>query len=266
MAVTSPDGTPIEVRPIEPAELDRVVLRCWPDRDALDRLFDEQGTIGMAAWEGDRCVAQLHCYRVPLPDGTNENWTVGGNWWDGKEDSQTHTDHQNWGPGRLNPPFTGPAWCHSCFHVGRTLESYREEMELKFSSIAEASRKGREPGYSGRAIGTALCEESIRWARQHDYVAVLAPGAPDGLFEFAAWAGHLPWTTYAKLGFETVDVPEHGDELPGWAQGERRGIPEYLFSPPEVMAEVQRALDAGRPARDFREHLMMLQLTGQITP
>jgi hypothetical protein len=38
-----------------------------------------------------------------------------------------------------------------------------------------------------------------------------------------------------------------------------------LFSPPEVMAEVQRALDAGRPARDFRERLMMLQLTGQVT-
>ena len=35
MAVTSPDGTPIEVRPIEPAELDRVVLRCWPDREVM---------------------------------------------------------------------------------------------------------------------------------------------------------------------------------------------------------------------------------------
>jgi GNAT superfamily N-acetyltransferase len=266
MAVTSPDGTPIEVRPIEPAELDRVVLRCWPDRDALDRLFDEQGTIGMAAWEGDRCVAQLHCYRVPLPDGTNENWAVGGNWWDGKEGIQTFTDYENWRPGRLNLPFTGLAWCHSCFHVGRTLKSYREEMELKFSSIAEASRKGREAGYSSRGIGTALCRESVRWARQHDYVAVLAPGAPDGLFEFAAWAGHLPWTTYAKLGFETIDIPAHGDELPGWARGERHGLPEYLFSPPEVMTEVQGALDAGRPERDFRERLMMLQLTGQVTP
>ncbi len=262
MAVTSPEGTPIEVRPIEPAELDRVVLRCWPDRDALDRLFDEQGTIGMAGWEGDRCVAQLHCYRVPLPDGTNEHWTVGGNWWDGKEDSQTHTDHQNWGPGRLNLPFTGPAWCHSCFHVGRTLESYRKEIEVGWSPHAP----GTEPGYSGQGIGTALCEESIRWAREGGYVAVLAPGAPDGLFKFAAWAGHLPWTTYAKLGFERVDVPEHGDELPGWARGKRRGLPEYLITPPEVMAEVQGALDAGRPARDFRERLMMLQLTGQVTP
>ena len=261
MEVTSPDGTSIQVRPIEPAELDRVVLRCWPDRDALDRLFDEQGTIGMAAWEGDRCVAQLHCYRVPLPNGTNESWTVGGNWWDWKEGVQTFTGDEDWRPRSLSFPFTGPAWCHSCFHVGRTLESYREEMELKSSSMTEARRKGREPGYSGRGIGTALCKESIRWARQHDYVAVLAPGSPDGLVEFAAWAGHLPWTTYSKLGFEAVDLPEHGDELPPWARGARRRIPEYLISPPEVMAEVRRALHAGRPARDFREKVMMLQLT-----
>jgi GNAT superfamily N-acetyltransferase len=265
MAVESPDGAPIEIRPIQPADLDRVVLRCWPDRDALHRLFDEQGTIGMAAWEGDRCVAQLHCYRVPLPNGTNENWTVGGNWWDGK-DSQMFAEKESWRPGRLNLSYTGPAWCHSCFHVGRTLESFREEMELKPSCVAESIRKGREAGYSGRGIGTALCEESIRWARQHDYIAVLAPGAPDGLFQFATWAGHLPWKTYAKLGFETVDVLVHGDELLGWAQGERRGLPEYLVAPPEVMAEVQGALEAGRPERDFRERLMMLDLTGQVTP
>ena len=163
MALTSSDGTPITIRPIEPGELDRVVLRCWPDRDALDRLFDEQGTIGMASWEGDRCVAQLHCYHVPLPDGTNENWTVGGNWWDGKEGRQTFTEYQNWGPGRLNLPFTGPAWCHSCFHVGRTLESYREEIKVGWSARAP----GTEPGYSGRGIGTALCRESVRCVGEH---------------------------------------------------------------------------------------------------
>ena len=47
----------IEARPIRRGELDRIVLRCWPpDRDELLRLFDEQGTIGMAAWEGRKCV------------------------------------------------------------------------------------------------------------------------------------------------------------------------------------------------------------------
>jgi len=32
------------------------------------------------------------------------------------------------------------------------------------------------------------------------------------------------------------------------------------------MAEVQSALDAGRPVRDFRERLMMLEIIGQVTP
>ncbi len=230
MTLTSPEGTSIVIRPIEPEELERIPLRCWPERDTLDRLFDEQHTIGVAAWEDDKCVAQLHCYRVMLPDGTNENWPdYGGNWWDGKEGTQAYTDWQNWGPNRLNLPISGPAWCHACFHVGRTLKSYREEMELKFSSIAEASRKGREAGYSSRGIGAALCRESVRWARQHDYVAVLAPGAPDALFEFAAWAGHLPWTRYAKLGFETVNAissPKKG------FQGFTGRVTDYLRSLP----------------------------------
>ena len=54
---------PVVVRPIAQDEADRVVLRCWPERDALEALFAEQGTIGMAAWEGERNVGQLHCYR-----------------------------------------------------------------------------------------------------------------------------------------------------------------------------------------------------------
>jgi hypothetical protein len=51
------------VRPITPDEIDRVPLRCWPDHDAMAKLFASQETIGMAAWDGNPCVAQLHCYR-----------------------------------------------------------------------------------------------------------------------------------------------------------------------------------------------------------
>ena len=71
--LTSPDGIPITIRPIEPDELDRIVLRCWPSREALGRLFAGQGTIGLAAWEGDMCVAQLRCYRVSLPDWRSDD-------------------------------------------------------------------------------------------------------------------------------------------------------------------------------------------------
>ena len=44
MSITSPNGTPIGVRPRIPEELDRIVLRCWPgDRNIFDRLFAKQG-------------------------------------------------------------------------------------------------------------------------------------------------------------------------------------------------------------------------------
>lgn len=234
----SPNGIPITVRPIEPEELDRIVLRCWPDRDALDRLFIEQGTIGMAAWEGDKCVGMLHCYRVVLPDGSNEHWPEWNNWW----------SYEKWSEAARQAVagVSGAAWCHACIHVGRTLESAQEEF-----AGAPGIRKGTYPRYFGRGIGTALCQESIRWAREHSYAAVLAPGAPDGLFEFAIWAGGLPWTTYAKLGFEAIAVEGEGVELPEWAQGN---------SPPEVMAEVRAALAEGRRAREFHGRLMVLSL------
>ena len=230
----------------------------------------------MAAWEGDRCVAQLHCYRVSLPDWRSDDWP----------------EWNRWGPQaawRAGLGLSGPAWCHACLHVGRTLESDREEtreLVLRFARkndwdcnrtldelnalpgvsfskngmeniMQELRSSGRtafrttEPGYYGRGIGTALCEASVRWAREHDYVAALAPGAPGGLFEFAVWSGHLPWTSYARLGFETVAVRGERDGLPGWAQGD---------SPPEVMAEVRAALATGRPPQEFHERLMLLDL------
>ncbi len=239
MTLTSSNGTPITVRPIEPEELEHIVLRCWPEeREILERLFAEQGTIGMAAWEGDECVGQLHCYRVALPDGRNESWPEWNGWWPNptwwsQATRKTDLELSSWG------------WCHACCHVGRTLE--------RASVTDEPDHR-----YFGRGIGTALCKTSVSWAREYDYAAVLALGAPDRLFEYAVWSGHLPWITYAKLGFEILgggkvgwDI-EEGNELPSWAQGD---------SPPEVMAEVRAALTAGRPADEIRERPMVLHLS-----
>ncbi len=239
--LTSPDGIPITIRPIEPGELEWIVLRCWPDRETLDRLFAKQGTIGMAAWEDDKCVAQLHCYRVDTVDGGNEDWP----------------EHNNWLPNipRLEVvrqsdfDSKGPVWCHACCHVGRTLEIAPEESLP--SGWAKGIRKGVDPRYLGRGIGTALCEASVQWAREHDYGAVLAMGAPDSMFEFAVWSGALPWTSYTKLGFEAVAAEREGAGLPEWAQGN---------SPPEVMSQVKMVLAGGRPAHEFYGRLTVLDL------
>ena len=191
------DGTLITVRAIKPTEIDRIVLRCWPGRETLDRLFTEQGTIGMAAWEGDKNVAQLHCYRVTAPNGKEwkaaEHGPMGGamgaNWW--TESERVFADWGQWGPRKTELGLSGPIWCHACFHVGRTL----------------ADPEANSPRYLGQGIGTALCKASIQWARDHHYVAVVAPGSPDGVPEFTSWYGHLPWPTYARLGFRAYPVP-----------------------------------------------------------
>jgi GNAT superfamily N-acetyltransferase len=278
----------ITIRPVGPREVDRMALRCLPDRGTIDCLFAQQGTIGMAAWEGDKCVGQLHCYHVALPSGTNYNWPDNGaNWWSGRK---ARAEWRNWGPGMEGLELKGAAWCHGCFHVGRTMEAFRAETRKLVVDLAEKNRwdpvevlsrlkrthagqvtfaevkdimkealsseRGEatqgyvEEGYIGRGIGTALCRASIQWARYHGYAAVLAPGGPAGMFEFAKWTGHLPWTTYAKMGFKPIDDGWDG-ELPSWARGD---------APAEVMAEVRDALTAGRAPHELRERLMILDL------
>jgi hypothetical protein len=231
MKPVAPDGSPIDVRPIRREDLGRVLLRCFPDGSTIEEMFKTQGTIGMAAWEGDRCIAQLHCYRVVLPHGSVDHWPV----WN---KPVFLYDVLN---GSLG--IDGPVWCHACFHVGRSVESFARSDEP-------------DARYFSRGIGTALCEASVRWARKHGYHAVIAAGTPDDLFEFSVWVGGLPWTTYWNLGFSDPDIDTDAginarEALPDWAGS---------MAPPEVMEAVRKALEAGRPNREFHSRLMVLRL------
>ncbi|MBT3267766.1 hypothetical protein HN371_11460 [Candidatus Poribacteria bacterium] len=213
------------VRPIEPADTGSIVMRCWPeDAAARRRLFATQHTIGMAAWDGDVCVGQLHCYAVDFPTVENSDWPEWNQWWSGVEG--------------FRAPRAGRAWCHACFHVGRTVAKARVD-------------DSPDETYFGRGIGSALCRASMTWAHDAGYAAVVAPGSPPALPAFGTWAGGLPWTTYAKLGFTQVGTLGPPDELPAWARGE---------SPPHVMAEVRGALAAGRDPATFVAQLMMLDM------
>ena len=222
-APTSPDGTPIDVRPIQRDDLGKVLIRCLPDGGGIETMFKNQKVVGMAAWDGNRCVAQLHCYRIVSPDGSADLWP-------------------QWSrPGYVEDlingslGITGAVWCHACVHVGRSIESF-------------AVSDDPDSRYFGRGIGTALCRASVAWARDNGYAAVVAPGTP-ALFEVSQWFGGLPWTTYDKLGFSAV--PAEHDDLPDWAKGN---------SPPEVMAAVKNALAQGRPTEDFHSKTMILRL------
>jgi len=126
-----------------------------------------------------------------------------------------------------------------------------EDIISELQSSQNRTFRTSESQYQGRGIGTALVEASVHWAREHDYAAVVAMGAPDGFFRETLHMGSLPWTTYKKQGFEAIPTVEEDAELPDWAQGN---------SPPEVMAKVQAALAAGRPPHEFHSRLMVLDL------
>lgn len=231
-APVTPQALSFAVRPIEEGEFERVPHRCWPRaREVVERLFAEQGTPGFAAWDGERCIGQLHAYRLnpPEPDEGNfpewarENprlWPLG---W-----PLATMRHR-----RMR--FRGPVLGLACYHVGITCES------------PEAA----EPKYFHRGIGTALCRAAVGWAREHAYAAVVALGGPANLFDYAAWMGALPWTTYAKLGFRSVAMEEDGRRLPAWAE---KG------ATPLVVTRVREALAEGRPIEAICARVMVLEL------
>ena len=222
---TSPNGSSIEISPIRREDLGKVLIRCLPDGYRLEKLFKTQEIIGIGAWDGDKCIGQLHCYRLILPHGSAGLWPA----W----------SRPSYVEGILNGclGISGPVWCHACFHVGRSIESF-------------AHSDDPDSRYFGRGIGTALAQVSVHWAKEHDYEAVIAPGTPDGLFSFSVLAGGLPWSTYQTLGF-TDETFETDDDLPEWAKGN---------APPELMKDVEAALATGRPKREFHSKLMVLRL------
>ena len=222
---TSPSGNAIDVSPIRREDLGTVLLRCLPDGYRIEMLFKTQEIVGFGAWDGDTCIAQLHCYRLILPHGSTDLWPE----WSRPSFIDGLLD------GRLG--ITGPVWCHACFHVGRSIEGFAHSDEP-------------DSRYYGRGIGTALAQASVQWAKDHDYEAVIAPGTLDGLFSFSVMAGGLPWTTYRKLGF-TDETFDSDDDLPDWAKGN---------VPREIMKEVEAALAAGRTKRELHSKLMVLRL------
>jgi GNAT superfamily N-acetyltransferase len=224
-------STEFAIRPIEAADLDRISGICWENRESQTRLLEVQGILGMAAWEGDRCVALLHGYRVRLPQWDDSNfpgygrsrpvsWPLGWPLLAAREKGQT---------------IDGPVWGHACFHVG----------------FVGSEARSADPAFFGRGIGKALCQASVKWARDHGYAAVLAQGGSKTVPEYNVWMGCLPWTTYAAMGFECIAQEEDGRQLPWWAKGEAR---------PEVMRQVQEMLAAKAPIEPMCARAMLLRL------
>lgn len=218
------DPATITVLPIRREQLDAIPLGCWPnDRSVLEGLFTSQETVGVAAWEGDFCVAQLHCYRLESAADACGVWPPHRDWWGGHW-RELLTPSQVAALG-------GPLWCLACFHVGRTIDS--EELDRQ---------------YMGRGIGTRMLMAAVEWAIGGDYVAVVAPGAPPVLPSYAEWSGHMPRSTYEKLGFAAFATES---DIPEWVYGN---------TPPEVAFQIRCHVDRGGKLRDLCESLMVKRI------
>lgn len=188
------------IKPITEDDVECISGTCWDSDRTQKRILAQQGILGLAAWQGDLCVGLLHCYRVSLP-----------RWDDALFPAYGRKSPRNWPLGwpllaakEKAVRVEGPVWAHACFHVG----------------FVGPESEHADRAYFGRGIGTALCQASIQWAREHDYAAVLAQGGTKAAWEYNVWMGCLPWTTYARLGFDCVAVEEDGQRLPWWTEGE----------------------------------------------
>lgn len=221
--------TTIQIRPITRANLSAVPGKCWEGPASQERLIQAQEILGMAAWDGDKCVGQLHCYRVMPPQWDNENFPSYG-----------RRDPKAWPLGwplqvamKHDPVLRGPIWGHGCFHVGVTL------------ATGEA-----DAAYSHRGIGSALCGASIQWAREHGYAILLALAGTALIPDFNIWMGCLPWKVYERLGAISIATEEDGTKLPWWS----------TQCPPAAQEQLQQSLRSGATPRELCARVMAMTL------
>lgn len=210
-----------QIRPIESRDLDQVAGACWENRQTQIRLLERQDILGIGAWEGAVCVGQLHCYCVALPQYDDSNFPGYG-----------RARPVSWPLGwpllaakEKGMSFDRLVWGHACFHVG----------------FAGPDVRHADRAYFGRGIGTAMCRASVQWAQ----------GGTKTAPEYNVWMGCLPYTTYSQMGFDCLALEEDGRQLPWWAKGE---------ASPEVMKQVQAAVDSGCEANALCARLMVLRL------
>jgi hypothetical protein len=218
------------IRPIFADDLDAVADMCWENRETQLRILEKQEILGFGAWdEKGICVGQLHCYKVTLPD-----------WDDSDFPGYGRERLQDWPLGwpllatrEKALEFSGPVWGHACFHVGILPNTWQAN-----------------PDYFNKGIGTALLKASVAWARKHNYPAIIAHGGSRIITAYNTMMGCLPWTSYAKMGFETKAIEEDAQRLPWWV--ETKGD--------EIKTQVQQALSEGHMLEDIGARLMVLRL------
>jgi len=216
-----------EIKPITAENHETVNGDCWEHKSEL---FETQEILGFGAWNDDGCIGSLHCYKVSIPDWDDslfpdygrrqpEYWPLGWPLLAAKEKQLS---------------FSGPVWGHSCFHVGRLINTHHSE-----------------PQYLGQGIGKALLAASINWAKSHEYSAIIAIGGSKTVPEYNMVMGCLPYTTYANNGFRVAALEGDGKDAPWWAQ--------ECFDAPTLKAQAEDALQKN-DIENMCARLMVLDL------
>jgi GNAT superfamily N-acetyltransferase len=176
-----------------------------------------------------RCIAQLHVYRVTLPDWDDSLFP-------GYARSRLQDCPIGWpllAAKKIGLSYGKPVLAFSCFHVGLLPGTFDED-----------------PRYFRRGIGTALLKEAVSWAGMNGYAAIIAHGGSRNLPAYNIWMGSMPWTAYRDAGFRTMAIEEDGICLPWWKDK------EY----PDLDRQLNLAMGQGCGPEELCARLMVLEL------
>lgn len=162
-------ATQVRCRPLALADLDTVPLQCQGEPAEVAERIAGCGSSAMLAFDGDACVGQLQ-FRPYVAGTRSPNGLHHPLYW------------MDYPDGTPSPP--QPALALFCYHVGQL----------------GGDPERRDPRYLGRGIGPALLRETLAWAREHGFTAVVAKGlAP--CWPLIQYMGGMPWPVYEEHGF-----------------------------------------------------------------
>jgi hypothetical protein len=128
----------------------------------------------MLVFDGQKHIGQLQ-FRPYVPDTVSPRGLHDPLYW---MDFQGHAPHAPDLPGNILSLF--------CYHVGQT-----------------DNTQTRDSRYFGKGIGLRLLNETLRWAKDAGFKAVIAKGCP-GYRSIIEYMGGMPIEVYREQGFKVA--------------------------------------------------------------
>ena len=219
------DAPPVSFRPLAEHDLDSVPLECQGEPAEVRERVHEAGSSAMLAFAGERRVAQLH-FRPLITGMRSPQGIYHPLYW---------MDYP-----AATPSLPECSLCLFCFHVGQV----------------DSTPEHRDLHYLGRGIGQRLLRETLVWAGEHGFRAVVAKGlAP--CWPVLQYMGGMPWSVYERYGF-TAHHAYHDEAL--------RGVLDELLDGaygPRRLMEMTEAVEGGADLDALSEVRIYVRLTSR---